>query len=291
MTIFRDLSFTIIGNGAVGSALIDFLGKRSCKVRSVFNSRGGIIYRQNGSSIAQENSYPVKENETGDLIFICVPDDNISEMAQKLSHSNLNWSSKKVIHCSGNLFSNELEALSSLGAQTASMHPLQTFRRGDDASRFDGVFVSLEGHPELCRELNSFVKTMGAHPLQVQKEQKQILHIAAVFASNYVVAVLHEAENLLKKKGIENGLEPLEPLIRQTVENCLKLGPAEALTGPISRGDVESVLKHLQALENYSESINLYRVLGAKAIQVAKERGNTPSDKLKALIRILQPEK
>jgi predicted short-subunit dehydrogenase-like oxidoreductase (DUF2520 family) len=291
MTIFRDLTFTIIGNGAVGGALADFLKKKSYTVRSLFNRNGGTLYSQDGTAADTLKNYPAEENEAGDVIFISVPDDHISEIATKLSRIDLNWSSKKVIHCSGNLFSDELHALARLGAQTASMHPLQTFQRGDGAGRFDGVFVSLEGHPELCKQLEEFVKNMGANPLQVEKEQKQMLHIAAVFASNYVVAILHEAEGLLREKGIESGLKPLEPLIRQTIDNSLNLGPTEALTGPVARGDAESVLKHLQALNDQSESINLYRVLGAKALQIADERGNLATDKLQALKQILQPKK
>lgn len=292
MTIFRDLSFTVIGNGAVGGALVDFLEKQSCTVLSVFSRSGGTVNSRNGTAANTKQICPAEENETGDVIFIAVPDDHISEIAKKLSRIDLNWSSRKVIHCSGNLFSDELQALSLLGAQTASMHPLQTFQRGDKAGRFDGIFVSLEGHPGLCKELETFVSSMGASPLWVQKEQKQMLHIAAVFASNYIVAVLHEAEKLLLEKGIKNGLKPLEPLILQTIENSLNLGPSEALTGPVARGDAESVLKHLQALEDHSESINLYRLLGAKALRIAKERGsNIPSDKLHELTQILQQEK
>jgi len=291
MNVYENKSFTIIGCGALGGALKDFLNKQSYFIRSVFNSREGVIKSGKGFSRKSERTHPVEESEAGDVIFISVPDDRISEIAQNLSQVDLNWNSKKVIHCSGNLFSDELNALVHLGAQTASMHPLQTFQRGDDADRFDGIFVSLEGDSELCEELEVFVKTMGANPLRVKKEQKQMLHIAAVFASNYIVATLHEAESLLREKGIESGLKPLEPLIRQTIENSLNLGPSEALTGPIARGDAESVLKHLQALEEHSESINLYRVLGKKALQVAKERSNISSEKLQTLKQILQPEK
>ena len=291
MNVYENKSFTIIGSGALGGALKDFLNEQSYFIRSVFNSREGVIKSGKGFSIKSERTYPVEESEAGDVIFISVPDDDIPEVVQQLSVVNLDWSNKSVIHCSGNLFSDELEILSKRGAQIASMHPLQTFQRGDSAARFDGIFVSLEGDSELCKELEDFVEAMGANPLRVKKEQKQMLHIAAVFASNYIVATLHEAESLLREKGIESGLKPLEPLIRQTIENSLNLGPSEALTGPVARGDAESVLKHLQALEGHPESINLYRVLGTKALQVAKERSNISSEKLHTLKQILHPKK
>jgi predicted short-subunit dehydrogenase-like oxidoreductase (DUF2520 family) len=291
MRFFRDLSFTIIGNGALGGALTDFLEKNSYAVRSIFNSRGGIVNHPDGSSRKTEHTHPENEYETGDVIFICVPDDYISEIAIELSQLNLKWNTKKVIHCSGNLFSDELDALAIKGVQTASMHPLQTFQPGDNADRFEGVFVSLEGQKELCEGLEGFVGTMGSKPLRVQKKQKQMLHIAAVFASNYVVTVLHKAENLLKDQGIDNGLEPLEPLIRQTIENSLNLGTLEALTGPIARGDAESVRKHLKALKDDSVSTQLYRVLGMQTLKIAQLRGVADAGRLKALEQILQPEK
>jgi len=291
MAVFEDRTFTLIGVGALGGALADFLNNQSYSVWSVYSSSGGVVTSESGFSKKSKHTHPVEEDDTGDIIFICVPDDEISKVAHKLSSLQLNWSNKSVIHCSGNLFSDELLVLSQLGAQTASMHPLQTFQRDDEATRFDDIFVSLEGHPALCDKLEGFVQEMGANPLRVKKEQKQMLHIAAVFASNYVVAILHEAENLLSEKGIKSGLKPLEPLIRQTIENSLKLGPSEALTGPVARGDAESVLKHLQVLEDHSESVNLYRVLGTKAAQIAKERGNIASDKVESLIEILQLKK
>jgi predicted short-subunit dehydrogenase-like oxidoreductase (DUF2520 family) len=293
MAALKEKTFTVIGNGALGGAITTFLENENCLIRSVFTSKGGVIFQGEGVSDSKRVSqtYPIQESEVGDVIFICVPDDLIPAIAKQLSNVDLEWSKKSVIHCSGNLFSDELQALSQLGAQTASMHPLQTFQRGDGAGRFDGIFVSLEGHPELCKQLEGFVKSMGANSLRVQKEQKQMLHIAAVFASNYVVAILHEAEGLLREKGIENGLKPLEPLIRQTINNSLNLGPTEALTGPIARGDAESVLKHLQAFKDQSESMNLYRVLGTKALQIADERGNLATDKFQALKQILQPKK
>lgn len=291
MDIFRDLSFSIIGNGALGGALADFLKKQSYTVKSCFNSSGGTINHRDGSVTNTEQTHPAKENEIGDVIFICVPDDYITESAQKLSRLSLDWGTKKVIHCSGNLFSDELQALTLLGAQTASMHPLQTFQRGDEAGRLEGIFVSLEGHPGLCKELEAFVRFMRATPLYVQKEQKQMLHIAAVFASNYVVAVLHQAETLLKENGIKGGLEPLEPLIHQTIKNSLKRGAAEALSGPVARGDTGSIKKHLNALKDNSESIELYKVLGIKALQIAKSMGKTDAYKLESLEKILQQEK
>jgi predicted short-subunit dehydrogenase-like oxidoreductase (DUF2520 family) len=287
MTDFQDRSFTLIGTGALGGALADLLDQESCSVRSAFNSKGGFVKDVDGHSETSDQPYPADESESGDVIFICVPDDMIPVVAKKLSGTTIDWSNKSVVHCSGNLFSDELDVLADKGAQIASMHPLQTFRRGDKADRFGGIFVSLEGRKELCDELEAFINRIGAKPLRVQKEQKQILHIAAVFASNYVVAILHEAEQLLKRNGIENSLKPLEPLVRQTIENSMNTGPAESLSGPIARGDAESVRKHLHALARNSESLALYSALGQKTVTIAREKDSALKARLDTIEQLL----
>lgn len=286
MVAFQERSFTLIGTGALGGALADLLDKQSCFIRSAYSSSGGTIKSAVGHSGKSDHSYPANESESGDVIFICVPDDMITVVAKQLSSTDIDWSNKSVVHCSGNLFSDELKELAEKGAQIASMHPLQTFRRGDQADRFDGIFISLEGRRELCDELAAFINNLGAKPLRVQKEQKQILHIAAVFASNYVVAILHEAEDLLKRNGIENSLKPLEPLVRQTIENSLNTGPTESLSGPVARGDTESVRKHLYAIAEDAESLNLYRVLGNKTVGIAREKGAASKEKLDEIERL-----
>lgn len=287
MTDFQNRSFTVIGTGALGGALADLLEKKSCSVCSVFSSSGGFINIDYGRSITLDQTYPAEEVETGDIIFICVPDDMIPVVAENLAYTRIDWSNKSVIHCSGNLFSDELDVLAGKGAHIASMHPLQTFQRGDQADRFNGIFVSLEGNKELCDELEILITEIGAKPLRVQKEQKQILHIAAVFASNYVVAILHEAEQLLKRNGIENSLKPLEPLLRQTIVNSMNTGPAESLSGPIARGDAESVRKHLHALARNSESLALYSVLGQKTVAVAREKDSALKARLDKIEQLL----
>lgn len=288
MTKLQDQSFTLIGTGALGGALADLLNKKSCSVHSVFNSSGGLVKGSDGQSERSDHTYPSDESESGDVIFICVPDDAIPMVAQQLSGTSIDWKNKSVIHCSGNLSSDELFALGDKGARIASLHPLQTFQKGDQAERFEGVFVSLEGNGELCDELEIFINKIGSKPLRVKKEQKQILHIAAVFASNYVVAVLHEAEHLLKSNGIENSLRPLEPLIRQTIENSLSGGPKESLSGPIARGDEESVRKHLNVLAKNSESLALYSALGQKTAAIARERDSALKARLETIEQLLQ---
>lgn len=274
-------TYTIIGEGAVGGALLHFLQSNQLTIKSSWTSDRGMVFNnahsENETGVI-ESSIPQDESHTGSMVFITVPDDAISKVSGLLARTSINWNGKSVVHCSGNLFSDELYELEEKGARTASMHPLQTFKRGDDADRFANIYVTLQGDSVLCEFLSRLVNDMKAISLQVQKEQKQMLHIAAVFVSNYFVTILHEAEKLLKKQELEQGLAILQPLIRQTLDNALTMDAEHALTGPIARGDAESVEKHLSALQNFPDSSDLYKILGKRTLLLAKH-GNRLSDR------------
>jgi predicted short-subunit dehydrogenase-like oxidoreductase (DUF2520 family) len=285
----KSTSITIIGTGAVGSALLNVFRENGFVIRSEWNSHSGKIYRDSLSDpVTKNRSIPQANNEAGDLIFITTPDDGISEVAEKLAQQSINWDGRSVIHCSGNLTSTELEALKSRGAQTASMHPIQTFKKGEGKERFERIYTSLEGDDELCNRLEKLVRRMNGKPVRLNREQKRGLHIAAVFSSNYMVALLHLVENYLNEQGLDDGLNLLEPLIRQTIANIFEKGTAQSLTGPISRGDYESVQKHLQSLINEDDLAGLYKMLGREALNIAEKREEIPESNISKLRDILK---
>ena len=278
-------SITIIGTGALGGALLDYFKNSDYQVKSVWNSQMGRIYSGKNSRTVSY-SIPREEDELGEWIFITTPDQLISEVAESLSRISVDWDEKSVIHCSGNLFSYELDSLKNKGASTLSMHPIQTFRRGDTRERFRDIFMSLEGDPETGARLESVIKDAGAKAVHLNRQQKRDLHIGAVMASNYLVSLIFSAENYLKSNQLEGGLELLESLIRQSVENILSRGTQESLSGPISRGDSETVRKHLERLKG-TDLERIYRLLGKAALKLSEKKGNLSSQErelLKALL-------
>jgi len=285
----KSTSITIIGLGAVGSALLKFFEENGFVIRSVWDSRSGKILKDSKPDpVIKNHSFPQTENETGELVFITTPDDEISKVAEKLALQSINWEERSVIHCSGNLTSAELESLKNRGAQTASMHPIQTFKRGDGKDRFDQIYISLEGDNELCSRLEKLVKLMNAKQVRLNREQKRTLHIAAVFSSNYLVALLHLVENYLNKQSLDDGLNLLEPLISQTITNIFEKGTVQSLTGPISRGDFESVQKHLQSLKTDNNLADLYKILGREALNIAIKRENISESNVLQLREVLK---
>lgn len=280
-------AITIIGTGALGSALLDFFLSEGFPVSSYWNSSRGFIFDKDSGDFSDAPvSFPSGASDLGDWIFITTPDSLISQISGKLAEIPLNWSLKSVIHCSGNMTSGVCRSLADKGAVVASIHPLQTFTRGDKKERLQDIHISLEGDEALTSQFKQIIYKMGAKPVTLDSGQKQALHIAAVFASNYLIALLCTAENLLREEGIDNGLNILEPLIRQTLSNVFDLGIDAALTGPVSRGDDVSVKEHLDVLKKNPEHHRLYQLLGKEALQIATKQNRLTKDqaeKLKAL--------
>ena len=265
-------SITIIGTGALGSTLQKFFDEHGYLIQSTWNSRGGLIFSDQSEKSVVKN-LPDNDKEIGDLIFITTPDDLIGKTAESLSKKSISWDDKIVVHCSGNLTSDELNPLAKSGTKTVSMHPIQSFKRGDGSDRFKEITISLQRDKEAKEQLKPIIQKMGAKLLELTKKQKRYLHIAAVMASNYLVALMFSVENLLKDAELEDGFDALETLVRQSVTNIFEKGPAGALTGPIARGDLESVQTHLNELRS-REQENLYKMLGLEAVKIIEKSGN-----------------
>lgn len=284
-------SVTIIGTGAVGTALADLFSRHGYELRSVWNSRFGRVISQDGTESLVPKNIPAAGHEIGELLFITTPDDLISEVAAALAGTSINWGGKYVVHCSGNLSSEECSVLQKKGAFTASMHPIQTFRKGDIKDHFKGIYVSVEGDKQVVAILLPIIKLMGASPLQLRPDQKRDLHIAAVFGSNYLVALLHQTEKLLQEAQLKDGLKILEPIIRQTVENVFEKGTVNSLTGPVSRGDAGSVKKHIGAFKTDEQSKAIYKIMGTIALDITKKRGDLSIEKIDEIEKLIKIEK
>lgn len=271
----------MIGRGALGTALLDFFqasGWEVSPVHDIRNSNGREALRRSLSG-----------RDAGSFLFIVTPDDQIPVVTGQLyGFPDVDWSRYKVVHCSGALDSTLLSDLAGIGASVASMHPIQTFIKGDGREKFENITVSLEGDSPLCSELEQFVRQMNAIPLYISREQKVVIHTAAVISSNYLVALMSAAERLLDSVGVKEGFELLKPLIRQTSANVLISGPGEALSGPVKRGDSETIRMHLNILRNDSHLAILYRVLGMEALRIAVKNEELSDSEILELEELLK---
>jgi predicted short-subunit dehydrogenase-like oxidoreductase (DUF2520 family) len=210
-------------------------------------------------------------------VFVTVPDDAIATLAGELAAYGELPRTVAFVHCSGAL---GLSALSPLVARhaTGSFHPLQSFPEPRAPEAFHGSVVAIDATNEaLRRRLARLARDLGARPRRVDDADRVVYHAAAVFASNYLVALAAEAVDLLRKIGWteHDAVEGLVPLMEGVLAEVAQRGPSAALTGPIRRGDSETVTRHLEALATLDSkrAQDLYRMLGQIALEIARSEG------------------
>jgi predicted short-subunit dehydrogenase-like oxidoreductase (DUF2520 family) len=204
-----------------------------------------------------------------DVVVLAVPDDAVSEAARSLAASGAVATSHTVLHVSGALGSEVLEPLAGTGAQLGSLHPYQTMSGAVDAAeRLRGAAAGVSGSAGAVDAASELARSLGMHPVAVPDDKKVLYHAAAVFASNYLVALEGVAEELLQNAGLAAGdaRAALGPLMRAALDHALATGARDALTGPVSRGDAATVRRHLEALPPEAE--RLYRELARAVLRL-----------------------
>ncbi len=262
-----------IGPGTVGSALarglaaagypVSLYGRNPERLRLVLDRIPG--GRRAGSAQGLVDA--------SDVVFLTVPDDAIRPTAESLA-----WGSgKSAVHCSGASSLDPLDHAAGQGAAVGVFHPLQSFASAEQAERnLPGSAFGIEASSErLLAALREMAAALGGTPLTVSGD-KAIYHASAVVASNYLVTLLDVASGLWKALGLsqEDGLRALLPLVRGTIENLETIGLPDALTGPIARGDVGTIERHLSALAEVAPDVlPLYKELARRAIPIASAKG------------------
>jgi predicted short-subunit dehydrogenase-like oxidoreductase (DUF2520 family) len=182
-----------------------------------------------------------------------------------------------ALHTCGTKGTDALHLLQRRGIACGTLHPLQTFPgTGSGSAALQGIAFAISGDESAVEWAEHIARLVDGKVLHVEAELRPLYHAAAVMASNYVIALLAGAQTLMDSAGIEqrDALDALGPLVRTSVENALKLGPVQAITGPIQRGDARTVAAHVNALRSSSEPLQaLYRAGGLQALELAKERG------------------
>lgn len=207
------------------------------------------------------------------ILFLTVPDGAVSQVASRIAAMRP-ARGLSVVHCSGALGLDALDALPE--NPRGSFHPLQSFPAPRDPSAFRGITVAVDATTSILeRRLRTIARGLGARPRHVGDAERVAYHAAAVFASNFVDVVIAEAVGLLGQAGWseKESLEALMPLVQGAVDNILKRGPVKAMTGPIRRGDAETVSRHLGVMEKP----DLYRMLALVALEIATQAGLDPA--------------
>lgn len=277
MNALPPISMTVIGAGRVGKTLARVCHDKGAAViadllnRTLRGAQEAVDFVGAGRPVET-----IEQLAPARLFVLAVPDDQIATCSERLAASGLTGPDSVVIHCSGALSSSVLQAVAATGAAVASVHPIRSFADpAAVAAGFDGTCCGVEGDAVAMALLTPLLQRIGARLIPIRAESKTLYHAAAVFASNYLVSVLAVAQQAYVAAGIpaEVALELLTPLARESAENVFRLGPAAALTGPIARGDVATVARQLDAVQQWDTGYGqLYEQLAAATTRLAASR-------------------
>ena len=225
----------------------------------------------------------VKVARSADIVFITTPDGVIKSSTEAIAAGGGFRAGMIVIHTSGAQTLDILQAARTAGAHRAVLHPLQsipTMELGE--KNIPGSYFRIEADPEAAATAHELVKAMDGTELAMPKwtagnESAAIYHAGAVAASNFFVALVDLSLRFYEALGADrkDALQAVLPLIKGTLANIESAGVPDALTGPIMRGDVQTVRGHLEALRSRTpELVGLYKELARHTVIVARDKGS-----------------
>lgn len=286
---------SIVGPGRVGTALGVLAARAGWTVAAV-GGRDPAKTRAAAAAIGTNvrAGDPIDAAAAGELVLLTVRDDAIEAVCRQLVAARALRDEPIVAHCCGALGSEVLSAArDECGCSIASCHPLQTFPTVEAAiERLAGAYFFCEGDERALTVLEALVDDLGSKCVRISSGDRKTLHHAgAVMACNYLAALVDAGMALMESAGVERevSLAALGPLVRATVENVLAMGPEQALTGPLARGDVETVERHLRAMGGLgdSEIEAFYRAAGRWTLELARRKGNIDRSAAQALSELL----
>lgn len=280
-------SIGVIGAGRLGTTLALALDARGGRVSWVASQSRA---RAEELSAALDHAQATSAEELcahASIVVLATPDDALRELSARLPFR----AQQAVVHCSGALEANVLEGARVAGPALGCLHPIQTFpARFGDASRFAGITIGVEAsEPALRAWLHQACGALGATPLDLSGVDRARYHAAAVLASNYVIALHEAAACAFELAGLprEAARGALAPLTLGAANAVAGLPLEQALTGPLARGDVHTIERHLAALAGEPALAELYRSLAARLLKLPLALG--PADRAKLLAALGLP--
>ncbi|WP_176521869.1 Rossmann-like and DUF2520 domain-containing protein [Longimonas halophila] len=253
----------IVGAGAVGTAFARALAAHRIPLTAIVSRT-----QADAKALADRVQAPQASTDVADVparttrVLFCVPDDALSSVAHTLAETPHRTAPWIAFHPSGAHPAEVLAPLRACGARLLSAHPLQTIPPGTPPSAFQGIQMTIEGDAEALTYGEALARLLGALPQRLASADKPLYHLAAVLASNGLVALLTTAQHVWQAAGLDpdDAFAALAPLIDTTWANVQRNGPA-ALTGPAARGDDATIDTHLRALRQTCTSESLSPLL------------------------------
>ncbi len=279
----------MIGAGRVGTAMAVLLTRAGHHVTAVSGR---------GPTRARAASYlpdvPVLDAaeaaRAGELVLVALPDDLIEPTVREIAEAGALGPGMYVAHLSGALGLGVIEPARAAGAHRMAIHPLQTFTDvGRAVDLIPGSTFALTADDEEGYAVAERVAddVMG-EPFRLEDDLRPLYHAAAVFASNYLVVTSGIASTLFAEAGVPDPVRAMSQLQRATLDNVHDLGPEQALTGPVVRGDGGTVERNLSALSEHApRAVAAYVAMAQQAVDLASRSGRLDDAGRRAVEEVL----
>lgn len=278
--MMSELGIGFIGAGTLGKGLALGLSQAGYGVGAVASRTPATAHALAAMLPRCRATEPQGVVDECDVVFITTPDDAISAVA-----GSLNWSpGRAAVHCSGSGTLDLLLPVARMGARCGSLHPFQTFAGihspQDALTRFQGITFAVEAAGWLSEVLEGMARDLGGRAIRLSPESRALYHASAFLSCGLLVGLLRAAAELWREAGLseEEGLRAVLTLAETTVANVSALGLDGATTGPVVRGDVDTLREHIEELESKApELVALYVNLAWASLPAAKGRLNWES--------------
>lgn len=290
------LTFQLIGAGRAGRSLSLAMAHAGYRFTWI-----GSKHTANSEKLAQQigvSAYGVGFEgfpDIAEFLIIAVPDSEIALVASDAVAAGVVGKRTIAAHLSGALGSDVMSKLRAAGASVMAFHPAQTLTpRSDPDLVFKDICFDMEGDDAACVLGKRIAHDLGAVSVRLTPEQRIISHLAMTMTSNYTVSLVHMAEKIMMSAGLSNEIAQklLRPLFLNTVHNISAYGALNALTGPVSRGDVNVIKRHLDILASMEyEYQAVYKGLAHIALGIALERGDVSVEKAEEIRKLLNGDR
>jgi predicted short-subunit dehydrogenase-like oxidoreductase (DUF2520 family) len=282
------LAVGVVGAGRVGTALAVALGRAGHRVVAVSAVSAASLQRVERDLPGTSVLPPEQVLAKSDLVLLTVPDDALAGLVAGLAGIGAPLAGRLVAHASGRHGLAVLEPAVQAGALPMALHPVMTFTgRPDDASRLAGISFGVTAPEQLRPAAEVLVMEMGGEPVFIAEQMRGLYHAALAGASNHLVTLVNQAADLLSAAGVANPARMLGPLLSATLDNALRLGDA-ALTGPVARGDADTVASHVAALSAVApQALPAYLALARLTADRALAAGTLAATDAQRLLDVL----
>jgi predicted short-subunit dehydrogenase-like oxidoreductase (DUF2520 family) len=268
-------TLAFIGAGRAGSALATALtaaGHAVVAVHSRTPAHAAELAAATGATVVDTAVEAVRR---ADITFATVPDEEIPRVAATIAAAGVALTGRALVHCSATHGSEILAAAVATGAVVGAFHPLQALAGARSAPLLRGASFVVEGPEPLLAQLTALASDLGGYVIDLPASGRALYHAAAVLAGNAPLALLARATSLLEEAGVAraDAHRALAALLSGAASNAAAAGSASALTGPVVRGDLATVARHLDVLAADPSTLELYRRLALETLALAGPEG------------------